>query len=65
MAKESYRWIQMWGIQDDEGELNLGDVVEVVNSSGDSKLVEVTCVFPFTTKAGKRLDRAMVKDYQA
>lgn len=57
-----YRWVQQWCIQDDPGKLNAGEVVTVVNGKGESKEVMIETVYPFVTKAGKELERAVVKD---
>lgn len=62
MAKDTYSWIQFFGIQDDEGELNVGDMVEVKNKAGEVKLVKVTATFLYVTKGGKHLTRAIVED---
>lgn len=62
MAKAEYRWIQTFVIQDDEGELNVGDTVEVVKSNGEAKLVVVKFTYPYVTKSGKHLTRAIVED---
>ena len=59
MAKE-YKWVQVWVIQDEPGVLFAGEIVTITNSSGVAKTCMVENVFPYTTKAGKDLERATV-----
>ena len=58
----TYRWIRTFCIQDNEGELNVGDVVEVEKASGEVEQKVVTATWLYTTKAGKKLTRAEVAD---
>ncbi len=60
-SDKTYRWIQMWGIQDDEP-MYVGETCLVTNAKGETKQVMVTTAFEYETKAGKTKYRALVTD---